>query len=551
MNKQRLTKGFFLTAELLLIIAFSIIPLLIEYNYRINIFLSWEGAYRLYLGQIPYRDFGLPLGFGYWLLPAAFFFIFGPFMTTLIKTQVFINIVSGIIFRGILNTLGIQPQVRFIAVLTFCLSYILLNIWPWYNHSVIFFQLAGLYFLLRHMLQRPSFLNLAAAAFFLFLSFFTKQDAGAMGLLIALALLLYHSIANKQIGSLFFFSLFYIGFACLFILPFYESGFTYWFNYGQAPHHSRVALPDFVAEFLTGSKWEKFYLLVTLLILVNKLIEAPKWTEVLSDQRFMVFVLLTMGILTEALLFQVTSYVPPDNHIFFHSFAVAFAFSYLNIGTYINRLIPFTIIALMTVLFWGNYYWRHINNRLLPLISPPKTAVVTGENIISRNTYILPDPVEDSLAKAAAEWVPIKGYRAFEKMKMHPTTAAGINRLMQLPIVREKNKKLRVLNMTELTPLAYEMPYEPERNVPLWHHLGVGMFNKQVDEFCRKIQQQHYDIALFEAIPKLNNFYPWEVQRCLRQHYVRIDSFPGPRQSQVSYIEVYVRPSAKPEVPNE
>lgn len=544
MNKPLLISRTFMVFELLLIVAVATVPLLFDYNYRINIFLSWEGAYRLYQGQIPYRDFGLPLGFGYWLIPTLFFFLFGPFMTSLIKAQVFINIASGLIFRGILHTMDIRPQVRFLAVLTFCLSYMLLNFWPWYNHSVIVFQLAGLYFLLRHMLKQPSFANLAGAAFFLFLSFFTKQDAGAMGLLIALALLFYHSIANRQIGSLFFFLVFYIGIACLFILPFYNSGFTYWFNYGQLPHYSRVALPDFINEFMMGAKWEKFYLLAVLLILINRFIEAPKWKEVFFNQPFMVSVLLTAGILVEAVLFQVTSYVPPDNHIFFHGFALAFAFTYLNIGTYLNRFVPFAAATLMVTLFWGNYYWRQVGDKVLAYLPQKKPAAGYTENIISRNTYIVPDPIEDSLGKAAAEWQVVKGYRSFEKMKMHPTTIAGINRLMQLPVVQEKNKRLRVLNMTELTPLAYEMPYEPEKNVPLWHHLGVGMFNKQVDEYCRKIQQQQYDIALFEAIPKLNNFYPWAVHRCLQQHYVRIDSFPGPRQSQVSYIEVYVRPSS-------
>lgn len=541
MNKHLVVSRIFTVFEWLLIAGASAVPLLFDYNYRINIFLAWEGAYRLYLGQIPYRDFGLPLGFGFWLIPALFFFIFGPFMATLVKAQVFINLVAGLLFRAILNTLGVQPQVRLLAVLTLCLSYVLPNFWPWYNHSVIVFQWAGLYFLLRHMLVRPSFAHLAGAAFFLFLSFFTKQDAGAMGLFIALGLLVYHSIVNRQIGSLFFFTLFYVGIACLFILPFYNSGFTYWFNYGQPPHYSRVALPDFINELMMGAKWEKFYLLVVLLVLINRFIDAPKWKEVFFNERFMVWVLLTAGILKEALLFQVTSYVPPDNHIFFHGFAFAFALTHLNIGAHLNRFVPFVAALLMTGLFWGNYYWRYIDTKVLAFL-PQQAPQASTENLISRHTYIIPDPTEDSLRHAAEEWQLVKGYRSLEKMKLHPATVAGINRLMQLPQVQAKNKPLRVLNMSELTSLAYEMPYVPEKNVPLWHHLGVGMFNRQVDEYCRKIQQQHYDIALFEAIPKLNNFYPWAVQRCLQQHYTRVDSFPGPRQSQVSYIEVYVRP---------
>ena len=46
-------------AEVLLIIILSLFPLMGDvFPYRLNIFLSYEGAYRLYLGQIPYKDFG-------------------------------------------------------------------------------------------------------------------------------------------------------------------------------------------------------------------------------------------------------------------------------------------------------------------------------------------------------------------------------------------------------------------------------------------------------------------------------------------------------------
>ena len=42
------------------------------------------------------------------------------------------------------------------------------------------------------------------------------------------------------------------------------------------------------------------------------------------------FVLLTLGILAQAAIFQVTSYVPLDNNIFFHSFAFIFILSLLS-----------------------------------------------------------------------------------------------------------------------------------------------------------------------------------------------------------------------------
>ncbi|MEO8712078.1 MAG: hypothetical protein ABI405_08160 [Parafilimonas sp.] len=68
------TKNYwFKNADVFIIIAFCFVPVFLSFPYRVNIFLSWEGAYRLYLGQIPYKDFGLPMGFTYWVVPAIFF----------------------------------------------------------------------------------------------------------------------------------------------------------------------------------------------------------------------------------------------------------------------------------------------------------------------------------------------------------------------------------------------------------------------------------------------------------------------------------------------
>jgi hypothetical protein len=118
---------------------------------------------------------------------------------------------------------------------------------------------------------------------------------------------------------------------------------------------------------------------------------------------------------------------------------------------------------------------------------------------------------------------------------------------MQMDLVRNGQGKLRVLNMSELTPLAADMPYALERNpqLPLWYHLGVGMFNRQADTLEARIGQGHYDLVLFEYIPTLNNFYPFRVRDSLRLHYRQVDSFMAPRRGVETrgMIEVYVRPA--------
>src|SRR4051812_16396144 len=93
--------------EIAIIIVLAIVPLLIHLPYRVNIFLSWEGAYRISEGQLPFRDFGTPLGGMYWMIPALFFKFFGAKLYTLVVAQVFINIFSGLAFRSILVSLSV------------------------------------------------------------------------------------------------------------------------------------------------------------------------------------------------------------------------------------------------------------------------------------------------------------------------------------------------------------------------------------------------------------------------------------------------------------
>src|ERR1700756_5023412 len=107
------TRNYWLrNADLFIIIIFCCVPLFMSFPYRVNIFLSWEGAYRLYLGETPYKDFGLPMGFMFWVVPAIFFKIFGPYLITLVKAQVLLNFICCLSFRGILKKLQIADSIR-------------------------------------------------------------------------------------------------------------------------------------------------------------------------------------------------------------------------------------------------------------------------------------------------------------------------------------------------------------------------------------------------------------------------------------------------------
>jgi hypothetical protein len=524
-------------AEILLIVFIAMAPLFGTFPYRLNIFLSYEGAYRLAQAQTPYKDFGIPLGPVYWVVPAIFFKIFGAQLITLLKAQTFLNICAGLAFRSILKSLSVTPGIKFLSVLLFVFSYSFFNYWPWYNHTVIVYEIISLAFLLKFIFGEPTKWRLAwllLAALFINLSFFTKQDGGGMGLLISLAIITYHAWQQKSWKQL----LIYMGTTfltgCCFVLPFLRYGFGYWFNHGQPPHTARVAPMDIAGDFFSSSQWIKFYLLMLVLLVLANI---KKGKDIQQQPRTIIFTLLTLGILFEAAIFQVTSYVPQDNNIFFHSFAFAFLLSmlapFLPLQFESTRVLVTASIAVL--LWWSQTYWRYVEKYAAKVLGERKT----GDGVVNKNTYLILG--QDSTDVPLNLWrtVPLK---SFEKMLVPGPTAEGIERIMKMQ--EFKNPNAKVLNMSELTPLANELHYKLETGThyPLWYHQGVGMFQKQTDMFCNRIQNNYYDVVIFEYIPYLNNFYPFKVHDVLLKNYKQVDKFTAPRKpSFQAWVEVYVR----------
>ena len=530
--------------EVLLIVILALVPVFASFPYRLNIFLSWEGAYRMYLGQTPYKDFGTPVGYMYWVIPAMFFKIFGPQMITLVKAQAFINIMGGLAFRSIFKTLQVNETIRFTGVLLFCLSFSFLNYWPWYNHTVIIYELVALASLMKYFFSyRLKWLWLALAGVFIFFSFFTKQDGGGLAFLVCGALLLYEAIREKKWMPLVVFVGSVVVTGLIMILPVSGYNFGYWFNHGQPPHTSRMSISDLIREFLSGSQWLKFYLFVIVLLLVARWRQRG-WKNIWNSRQEMIIGLLTLGILTEAAIFQVTSYVPVDNNIFFHSFAVVYILYLLS------HLLPIQFETWKVVLvcsggvllWWSQVYWRYIERFVIKPGKEYATTEYKGYHYateVNRNTYMINMDTTDI---PLHQWRSVN-LKSFEKMLVPGPTADGIERLMNLDLIKN-NKNLKVLNMTELTPLAAEVPFALERGsyYPLWFHKGVGMFDKETDMFCKRIEGKYYDMVLFEYIPYLNNFYPYKVRENLEKNYRKLDSFVAPRKpTPNAWVEVWVK----------
>ncbi|HRP55559.1 hypothetical protein [Agriterribacter sp.] len=530
--------------EIFIIVAVASFPLLLNFPFRVNVFLSWEGAYRMSEGQLPFRDFGIPLGGMYWVIPAIFFKIFGAQLITLVKAQVFINIISGLVFRYILIKVSVIPGVRAAALLLYTITFSFFNFWPWYNHTAIVYGLIAIAFVLKFIFSGTGKLQwvwILLASLFTFFSFFTKQDAGGLIFFICIFLLVYVGWLEKKWPA----PMVYLGGTFLFIaiavLFFSRFEFSYWFNYGQSPHNARVSVADIANEFFSESQWLKFYFFIVVLLAVARFKNIRSF---FADKRETIFLLLTLGILCLAVIFQITSYTPVNSNIFFHSFAVAFILHYLlqYLPVKVNSSRIFLLLCSGIMLWWSQLYWNYMQRIFIK--SGKEVGIVhsaTGENVVGLHNARLRTPEKDAAVIPQGQWISYN-LPTLKKIKLPEPTVKGIQRLMEMDIVKAK-KDIKVLNMSELTFLAAEMPYALERNprFPLWYHLGVGMFNREAEMFEDRIRNNYYDVVLFEYMPGVNNFYPFRVRDTLMAHYQRADSFIAPRSSEPGTIEIYIK----------
>jgi hypothetical protein len=208
-----------------------------------------------------------------------------------------------------------------------------------------------------------------------------------------------------------------------------------------------------------------------------------------------------------------------------------------HLSVSINKSVTFLTLFSCLLLFWSPNYWKYINR----IASKFKTETVntSGENVVNKSTYVIDKYLEGAIP--ASQWVKSDLY-TLQKIKMPQSTVDGINRLKNLPELQNPESK-KVLNMSELTFLAYEMNFKLEASpeYPLWFHLGVGMFNKQLKMFEHRIKNNYYDVIIYEYLPNLNNFYPLILREQLQRDYLLKDSFLAPRDPSISNIEVYIK----------
>jgi hypothetical protein len=371
------------------------------------------------------------------------------------------------------------------------------------------------------------------AAFFSALCALTKQDAGGLSLIFSIVLLAADVFFEKKYKPIMYFLLFYSISLAILVLPVIKYDFGYWFNYGQPPHFSRINLYDFISMFMEESLWIKFYLIMIIVIVI---IRFRSVKEFLSDKQYFFYTLFTIGILVQALLIQVTSFSPKTVNYYFHAFGMAFFL--FNLKGLINlERIWIMVLFLFMILVWrSDNYWKYANRLLTGLI--PSLAAPSPTNVVSRNTWGSKDTTENSVVV----WKKTN-YRTLKNVTLPENTVQGIERILAADFVKN-NAHLKVLNMTNLSFLAYEMNYELSRgqDYPLWYHKGVAFFEREEKLLCTRVVESGYDLILFEKMPDVDNFFPFGVRACAIKSdaYQVVDKFIAPTGYKTDSVEVFV-----------
>jgi hypothetical protein len=509
----------FINLSYAFIILFSIFPLLFNLPFRIHLDLPFEGAYRMYLGQMPFKDFGIPFGYAFFLLPTLFFHLFGPSLVSLLYAQALLNLISGIALVNVLISLKTQKSILFISVFVYCLSYIFIYFWPWHTHTGYTFGLVALSFILKinEQTSRSKTLVLSSlAGLFSFLAMFTKQDYGGLNLVFCLVILSAQYYFVRNSWSILGYISSYALVALSLIAPLLKYDFGYWFNYGQPPHTARLEPIDFLNELFLGANWEKFYLLAIAIILYSY---GSQFKKYLENKTQALTLLIVLGMIGEALLTKVTSRMSTEITTYYHAFTIAFILGQIYTKVQLNKVFALVPILGLTMLWWSPMYWRYAG-RMFNL----------AESKIPRKAKEV---------KVQVGWE-LSEFKSFRKIKIPVATIEGIRRLKQMDQFKNPST-LKVMNLTELTSLPYELGYTPITGIPLWYDLDVAIFPKQVQEINAKIKNQEYDVFLFESVPSLDNFYPEDIRTCLKANYKLVDTFLAPRKEEDSSIEVYVK----------
>jgi len=495
--------------------------------------ILWEGAYRVSLGQIPFTDFGTPVGPVSFLIPAIFFKLFSPSWFVMQISQMFENALLLVLAYKLLKRLQFTSANINKAIACFSLLYLIFLSHPWYNSGAFLCFLTSMVLLLG-----TSYWSVIAAGLMGGLCFMAKQDYGVMNFCLgSLVLLMTQSDgAYKKLGFSFWplqepkrlrgmigsLALFAIAFT----LPIFalicmvdSAQFFYWFNYGQPPHEIRkIHIWDFAFH---GNLF------------------APACIAFYFSCRTLRIDLFFAG------LFFVCAFIVSSTSGLDYTAFFFFLFLPLLIQTVSSKeLVPnrwasavLLGIVLACLAFPVKYFYRLVQT----------TVLAKAEPFSFRHVYVT-RPVQ-----------------AFPKtMPYFKNVMGSEDSLLMVGELQEIFKKqiggshaisgLKVLNISELTPIYAELGSEPPLHYPLWYHSNISLFPREIELIDQDMNSNTFDVVILQDAHGQGNFEEFLTRMQHNPNYqtLRERGFVSPSTSTgdtcyegycPNHIYVYVRKS--------
>ena len=425
--------------------------------------IIWEGAYRIYLGQIPFIDFSTPVGPVGFLIPSLFFYLLGPTWSALIFSQLFQNLCLLLTAWRLLKNLDVPDYQTSISLILFSFLYLVFLSHPWYNSTATLFLLLAL-----EIIGKQKLFNLALAGIYSAIAFLAKQDIGLIALTSILTIIIFVKQNDKQetyfykIKKIIIFIIFFTFLIIIFCGFIGIDKFNDWIALSLLLAKQRsIKLTDVI---------QNLHLLIISIIYLYLFVKNKEKKLLFSVIIFISAFILTI---TKSLFF--TNYF----YILFTPLILSYIFK-----KYINFSLTLKIIAFFALIY----------SILIPaykLVGLTKGTVLGHPEPYTFNAKSLKHDVQPFPSNLSFF------YKAFAPLE----TITLIKRLKEITFTFKKDHDTdpKVLNISEITPIYAELGLFPPHNLPLWFDPNISLLDSERDFILQRISTGEFDIIVFQS----------------------------------------------------
>ena len=442
--------------------------------------ITWEGAYRIYRGQIPFIDFSSPIGPISFLIPSMFFLALGPSWHSFEIAQLAQNSVFLLTAFYILRKLGCRPIQISISLLLFTLFYLIFLSHPWYNSTATLFFFLTLAATLSQ--NRYAFFWAGVLSGFAFLS---KQDTGVLSI-ISVGFIALFSQENAYLPSKRSIDILKsITGTALVLLIFYlligASNFNAWIM-----NSLNLALQrgNGVNHFFSG-----FPLLLLGMLCFGRFL--------ISKERVLVYATVIFG----------SSFVNIQTKALFFTTFYFTLFLYISIDCFAKRIKGrgIYLLILISTLALSSLYRPAVS-----LINLGETTILGMPEPFSFNRLSVTKPLISSppdIQVLNGVLAPVETFEAITEV-----------RKLAIEVQSKTGHPSLILNISELTPIYGELNIIPPKNIPLWFDPQISISKEEANFIYQKIRQKEFDIVIFQSsFGGMSKDFYYKIYALLRQ----------------------------------